>query len=75
MSGSRKLEPRENDDFLHYQPQLDLNSGEIIGCGAVIRWHLARRRLALEHGCDIDIGTGLLFSAAYGGKALVKLLS
>jgi len=35
-----------NEEFLlHYQPQLDLNSGEIIGCEALVRWRHPERGL------------------------------
>jgi len=34
----------ENDEFiLHYQAQIDIHSGKILGCEALIRWHHAQK--------------------------------
>lgn len=35
----------KSEFVLHYQPQLDLNSGEIIGCEALVRWQHPTRGL------------------------------
>jgi diguanylate cyclase (GGDEF)-like protein/PAS domain S-box-containing protein len=38
----------EHGEFeLHYQPKLDLRTGNIIGCEALVRWHHPRRGLIM----------------------------
>ncbi|WP_299803713.1 EAL domain-containing protein [uncultured Shewanella sp.] len=54
-----------NDEFtLHFQPKLDLRTGEVVGCEALIRWHKDDRLIspisfipvAEETGIIIQIG-------------------
>ena len=52
----------ENDEFeLHYQPQIDLQTGEITGVEALIRWrHPDRGRLWPEHFIGLAEDSGLI---------------
>ena len=67
---SRQLE--RNEFKLHYQPLIDLNTGNIIGAEALIRWHHSRRGLvptekficlAEETGLIEKIGEWVLLTA------------
>lgn len=39
LESAIRLALQRNEFILHYQPKLDLNSGQIVGAEALIRWH------------------------------------
>jgi diguanylate cyclase (GGDEF)-like protein len=68
----------DNGEFcLHYQPQIDTNSKEIIGCEALIRWNhpelgmispLKFIPIAETNGLIINIGRWVLYTACMQNK-------
>ena len=63
---------------LHYQPQLDLASGRLYACEALLRWHPASLGpispeefvpIAEENGCIVDIGAWVLERACRDARS------
>ncbi|MES2831680.1 MAG: EAL domain-containing protein [Pseudomonadota bacterium] len=72
MEADLRLAIERNEFILHYQPQVDLRSGRMIGMEALIRWQHPERGqvpplefigLAEETGLIIDIGSWVIRTA------------
>jgi EAL domain-containing protein (putative c-di-GMP-specific phosphodiesterase class I) len=66
-----------NEFVLHYQPRIDLNTGAIIGCEALMRWQRPDHGLVLpgafigvaeETGCIVQMGRWLAETAVQQAK-------
>ncbi|PIE44458.1 MAG: GGDEF domain-containing response regulator [Gammaproteobacteria bacterium] len=72
--------PARNEFFLHYQPQMDLESGKVSGLEALLRWHnptlgqvppLDFIKIAEELGLIIEIGAWVLRTACSQAKTWI----
>lgn len=72
MEANLRKALQNGDLFLHYQPQIDLGSGRIVGVEALIRWHCREMGeidpgefipIAEESGIIVELGRWVLQSA------------
>ena len=84
MMSDLKIGLRQSEFVLHYQPQIDMGSGLVVGFEALVRWNHPKRGLvgpdvfiplAEENGLIIPLGTWIMRHACLEAMSLPSHLS